>query len=81
MVAWLVEKRSDEEGRRPCSNCGSRDWEVGAVVSIDADPRWPVAENDRHGTYPYFQIGCRECGNTLFINALLVFKPQTDQDQ
>jgi hypothetical protein len=78
MAAWLVRKWSDEDGQRPCGNCGSRDWEFGAVVSVDADPRWPTPEG-LSGSYPYFQVGCRECGNTLFINALSVFEPQQPQ--
>jgi hypothetical protein len=77
MAAWLVRRWSDESGvRRRCSNCGSDDWEVGPVVSLDASPRWPGPEERGHGSFPYFQIGCRACGNTIFISALTVFEPQ-----
>jgi hypothetical protein len=76
MVAWFVEKWSDDEGRRPCANCGSRDWDVGPVVSFQGSPRWPVPEGRTPGTFPHFQSSCRACGNTIFVNALTVFEPQ-----
>ena len=77
MVVWLGEHWSDDAHvRRACGNCGSADWEVGPVVSFDSDPRWPVPPDSRHGSFPYFQVGCRSCGSTLLINALLVFEPQ-----
>jgi hypothetical protein len=76
MVVWLAEKWSDDEGHRPCSNCGSRDWEVGSVVSLEANPRWPAPEGREHGTFPHFQVSCRDCGNVILVNALTVFEPQ-----
>ena len=77
MVVWLGEHWSDEsKERRPCANCAAQDWEYGPVVVFDADERWPPPENRARGSYPYFQVGCRSCGNTLFINALSVFEPQ-----
>jgi hypothetical protein len=77
LVVWLLRHWSDEAGnRKPCGNCGSSELEIGSVVSFTADARWPVQVGQTHGSYPYFQIGCRTCGNTIFINALLVFAPQ-----
>jgi hypothetical protein len=77
MVVWLGEHWTDEkQERRDCVNCGENDWEFGPVVSFDADARWPPPEGGKHGSFPYFQVGCRKCGNTMFINALSVFEPQ-----
>jgi hypothetical protein len=79
MVVWLGEHwEGEDKERRPCGNCGASDWEYGPVVSFEADPRWPAGEGD--GSYPYFQIGCRKCGNTIFVNALSVFESQAEAE-
>jgi hypothetical protein len=77
IIVWLGQHWGDESGERPpCRYCGGNDWEYGPVVSFDADPRWPPPEGGSHGSYPYFQVGCRICGNTIFVNVLSVFEPQ-----
>jgi hypothetical protein len=72
MVVYLgTHWSTEDQERRPCGNCGAQAWEYGPVVAFDADPRWPPPETGVFGSYPYFQVGCRECGNTMFISERL----------
>lgn len=76
IVVWLNTKWTVNGRRPPCENCGKNDWEVGPVVSLEASERWPIPEGRSYGSFPFFQLGCKECGNTLFVDALRIFEPQ-----
>ena len=76
VAVWLAIRWKDEEGtRHRCSVCGEDEWEWGPVVSFASDERWPTPPRG-HGSFPYVQIGCQACGNTLLLNALAIFHPQ-----
>jgi hypothetical protein len=82
MAVWLSQHWSDESGdTRPCACCGSQDWEYGHVVGLSSDPRWPIGPQEHYGSFPHFQLSCKDCGNTVLINALSVFQPQRPWDK
>jgi hypothetical protein len=66
-IIWLEQKWT--EARR-CPYCGNPHWEVGTPVEI-------TLGNPMFGTpiqspmSPMFPVMCTNCGNTVFINAIL----------
>jgi hypothetical protein len=66
-VAWLETKWSRSDGEAaPCPYCGTRQWSVGL-------PTLPVTYSGPPfaGFAPVVPVMCLNCGNTVFINAIL----------
>jgi hypothetical protein len=59
-VAWLTEKW----GTHPvCPYCGTQSWSVGTPFDVSLENGQALA--------PHFSAMCNNCGNTVFINAIL----------
>jgi hypothetical protein len=67
-IEWLAAKWGD---RHPCPYCGTDEWTVGVPVNLLLESRETLP--------PHFTVMCTNCGNTVFINAILAgLFPETD---
>lgn len=60
---------------RPCAVCGNPTWTIGpAYVVLPAlkDPRSLALSHAGLESYPLFPINCNNCGNTHFLNLLVL---------
>jgi hypothetical protein len=74
----LVEKTG---GSRPCSFCGQNKWilETRFVrLPVTRDPK--VYQTDENCGFPYQPICCGTCGNTHFINLIVLGHPTEELD-
>lgn len=77
VTAWLELRWSNPDGSaKSCPACGSDEWLLGQVLGLSSDPRWPAPPGNGYGSYPFLQLGCQSCGDTAFLDMLLVFEPQ-----
>jgi DNA-directed RNA polymerase subunit RPC12/RpoP len=74
-IAWIT-LRWQRDGNYECGQCGSNDIELGQVVGLVSDSRWPSAPGVGHGSFPYIQVECPQCGHMRLLDALKVFEPQ-----
>jgi hypothetical protein len=69
-IAWLGEKWGPEP---TCPFCRNKSWAVGTSVDIALASGATLS--------PHFTVMCDNCGNTVFINAILAgLLPQPDVD-
>ncbi len=79
IVVWVATRWHNEpEAVRSyrCPVCESDDWELGQVVGLESDSRWPAPTGGRHGSFPYAQIECTRCGHMQLLDALKIFESQ-----
>jgi hypothetical protein len=76
--AWMVAHWWQDDDFKPCPNCRTVNWAVGPVVSFEANERWPSIDG-RYGSFPAWRMACNTCGNTMFVNLLLIFEAQQPQ--
>ena len=59
---------------KTCPYCGHDSWTVTGVVELHPSMGWPQAPTTRLGVaYPAFQVICATCGQTVLVNAALVW--------
>jgi len=66
---WIIEKWGAQG--KPCPYCHTNNWEVSGPIAIAAMPQTLRPGRARSSALPVFLVMCKNCGNTVFINALV----------
>jgi hypothetical protein len=71
---WLDDRWGEESP--VCQSCKDpgRTWIVGEALGLFTSPGWPPFEQP--GVTPMVPVSCYNCGHTVFVRALLIFRPQ-----
>jgi hypothetical protein len=77
VTAFFTERWKTPDGRmRACAYCGNRDWQLGQVLGLPASERWPVPPGQQPASFPFLQVACKMCGQTVLVDVLVIFEPQ-----
>jgi hypothetical protein len=74
-VALKWPREGDEVGFK-CHKCGGEKAELGQVVGLAANERWPAPPAVGYASFPCIQYGCSNCGDLHLIDALKIFEAQ-----
>jgi hypothetical protein len=79
VVVWVATNWHTEPGKVGdycCPACESDKWELGQVVGLETNTRWPSPTDGSYPSFPYVQIECTKCGHMQMLDALKIFEPQ-----
>ncbi len=73
----IVDKLAGKGKTQKCAMCGVNSWVVGQYVTLQTSQEVPVLPNPyafRPSTsnYPTVAVFCSNCGNTQFVNLLIL---------
>jgi hypothetical protein len=76
-INWLRLKWG--EVSRPCPYCENETWNVGTPVYLDVG--WGRSVPGYSTMSPMFPVMCSNCGNTVFVNAILAGISDEPEDE
>jgi hypothetical protein len=67
----LAHLRATAGESKPCTLCGEKLWRIGEQIYLLPEFN-PNLLSPPASVYPVVPLTCLKCGNTLFLNALLI---------